>query len=367
MATFLKEGQIKFKRAWTRLKKADLLLWVGLLVVLALAVLVSLMLPKFVFRVSRVVDEEQKDVKAPVLYRHPLTGIELFEPLAELPQVFGVMIDNQVDAWPVSGIEDAFLVIEAPVEAAIPRFLAFFTGEQEVTQIGPVRSARPYFLDWNNELDALFAHVGGSNAALDTIASGGTFDLNQYWLGDYFWRARNRLAPHNVFTSTRRLSEYVEMRKTSATVPELLYGVWTFKDSEPSQEGSGVMVEFDAPTYVVTWNYDPASASDGYVREQAGEAHITESGAQIASDNVAIVVTDIKILDEVGRRSVRTTGEGKAWVLQDGVVIDALWRKPSATERLKFYDYSTDAELPMNAGTTWIEVVDSEEDVTFIP
>jgi len=38
------------------------------------------------------------------------------------------------------------------------------------------------------------------------------------------------------------------------------------------------------------------------------------------------------------------------------------WRKPSATERLRFYN-EDDQEVAMNAGITWIEVIGSVEDM----
>ena len=123
------------------------------------------------------------------IIRHPLTGESLETEIENLPQVFGVMIENAADAWPLVGVNEAFLVIEAPVEAGIPRFIAFFSEDQEVDKIGPVRSARPYYLDWNDELDAVYAHVGGSPEALDLIKYElDTIDLNQFWQSEYFYR-----------------------------------------------------------------------------------------------------------------------------------------------------------------------------------
>ncbi|MBI5794522.1 DUF3048 domain-containing protein [Candidatus Uhrbacteria bacterium] len=335
--------------------RADRLTLVGLLLVIGLAVLVALVLPKFVYR-SFVQKDGAQDTAMVALYRHPLTGMSLYEPLQELPQVFAVMVDNHEEAWPPSGIDQAFLVIEAPVEAAIPRLLAFFDSKQVVEEIGPVRSARPYFLDWANELDALYAHVGGSNAALDAIASGGTFDFNQYWWGEYFWRAGNRYAPHNVFTSTALMNEFVALRTDAGVAPERLYDVWLFKDPEPSQKESSVHVDFDGTIYTADWEYDVERGV--YLRFQSDAPHLTSTGVQITADNVAVVVTDIEVLDNVGRRSVRTTGEGEAVVYQDGTMIEATWEKPSASERLKFYKRDSGEEILMNAGVTWIEVVD---------
>lgn len=338
--------------------QADRILLVGLLVVAVLTVFVAAVLPRFLFRDGGTsVPNEQEEV---VLYRHPLTGLPVSEVVAA-PQVFSVMVDNHEEAWPPSGIEQAFLVIEAPVEAGIPRMLAFFTQEQTVSRIGPVRSARSYFLDWASELDALYAHVGGSNQALDLIASGETFDINEYWWGDYFWRATDRYAPHDVYTSTERLNAFYSMREEAGVAPTRLYDIWTFKDPRPSNEESRLYIDFWAPVYVVDWEYDRESGR--YLRSQFREPHVAQSGTQIAADNVAVVVTDIEVIDNVGRREIRTTGEGEGYVLQDGRVIEATWKKSSKSERLKFYDRATDEEIVMNAGMTWIEVVGSEEDI----
>ena len=237
----------------SRIKKTDRPMLVGLLVVLVLAVLVSAVLPKFLYRAGERADEQNEDQQT-ALYRHPLTGAVLYEEV-QLPQVFSVMIDNHEEAWPPTGIDQAFLVIEAPVEAGISRMLAFFSEEQTVDQIGPIRSARPYYLGWAAELDAMYVHVGGSNAALDQIASGGIFDMNQYWWGEYFWRANgNRYAPHNVFTSTESLREFYLLRDGAGVAPTRLYDVWSWKDPEPTgKDGVGLYVDFWAPVYTVDW------------------------------------------------------------------------------------------------------------------
>ncbi|MBI4435533.1 DUF3048 domain-containing protein [Candidatus Uhrbacteria bacterium] len=351
---------IDVRGAISRIKKADRPKLVGLLVVLVLAVSVAAVLPKFMYQGTERGEEAQPPQEA--VYRHPLSGISVSEQI-DSPQVFAVMVDNHEEAWPPSGVDQAFLVIEAPVEAGIPRMLAFFSEEQTVDEIGPVRSARPYCLDWAAEFDALYAHVGGSNAALDLIASGGTFDLNQYWWGEYFWRASDRYAPHNVYTSTELLNAFYTMREEVGVAPTRLYDLWTFKDPEPTgKDGIGLYVDFWAPVYTVDWEYDGETGQ--YFRSQFGEPHVTEAGEQIVADNVAVVVTDIEIIDNVGRRKIRTTGEGEGSVLQDGIVIEAMWKKPSKSERLKFYSRATGEEIVMNAGVTWIEVVGSEEDIS---
>ena len=338
--------------------------WIGIAIVVALAFLIWIGLVMLSERgqwsVVSVQDLPTDEQEEP-MFIHPLTGMPVYEEVEGLPRVFGVMIDNHVDAWPPSGLDSAFLVVEAPVEAGISRMLAFYHEGQEVDEIGPVRSARPYFLDWNNELDALYVHVGGSNAALDLIASGGTFDMNQYWWGDYFWRDASRFAPHNVYTSSEQIEAFGLMREEAGVAPERVYGLWEFEEStdEEDQTGEpseGVSIDFYAPVWVVDWTWDEELGR--YRRDQSGEAHVTRSGDQILADNIAVVVTEVEIIDSVGRRSVETTGEGLGYVFMNGMVREVMWKKPSASSRLRFYE--GDEELKMRPGVTWVEVVASE-------
>lgn len=303
---------------------------------------------------------------APVVFRHPLTGELVPSALTEYPQVFGVMIENSADAWPLAGLDEAFLVIEAPVEADIPRFIAFFSDEHDVDTIGPVRSARLYYLDWNDELDAVYAHVGGSPEALELIAQNGTLDLNEFYQGEYFYRQNHtRYAPHNVYTSSSRLAEAMEelipAYELQDSPPQ--YDAWIFKDDEPTNgDPASIDIDWtDGATYDVSWNYQ--AATNNFVRDQTATTAFLEDGKTVSANNVIVMQTSIITVDEKGRRHLVTIGEGEAIVFRDGKEIEATWKKSSRTERLRFYDVNDD-EIAMNAGATWIEVVDDLDRVS---
>ncbi|MCX6715283.1 MAG: DUF3048 domain-containing protein [Candidatus Uhrbacteria bacterium] len=294
--------------------------------------------------------------------RDPLTGMFVDQVHAN-QQVYGVMIDEHVDARPQSGIDQAFLVIEAPVEAGIPRLLAFFSQDEKVDKIGPIRSARPYYVDWALEFGALYTHVGGSNEALDKITTGATFDLNQFWHDPQFWRSTDRDAPHNVYTSTDRLGAYVKA-KQDAGRPAPLYGVWKFKTTKPEEVfPSRFTISYTNPDYVFSWGYDVAQKT--YVRLFDDQIMKTKEGNEIHADNVAVVITDVAVIDTYGRKSVRTTGQGTAYVFQDGTKTEAIWKKPTASERLRFFN-KDGTEMEMNPGHTWIEVIGDESQLNHL-
>lgn len=287
--------------------------------------------------------------------RHPLTGELLLEDYKQLPQVFGVMIENSADAWPLSGLDQAFLVIEAPVEAGIPRFIAFFSEESKAEKIGPVRSARTYYLDWNDELDAVYAHVGGSPEALNLIAKEyKTIDLNQFWQSEYFYRQNGtRYAPHNVYTTSDLLISALE----ELNLDQPNYDVWQFTDGVPVENPVSIEIDFaDGVYYDITWEYDVLTNS--YLRYQGLGVMEMLDGAVIYADNIAVISTDIRVIDGEGRLSLTTVGEGDALIIQNGEMYLARWQKDDREDRLQFYT-SDGYEISFNAGTTWIEIVSS--------
>jgi hypothetical protein len=291
-----------------------------------------------------------------VIFRHPLTG-EIVGAETVRPSVFGVMVENSAEAWPLFGIEAAFLVVEAPVEAKIPRLLAFYYDGQIVEKIGPVRSARPYYLDWAGEFGALYAHVGGSPAAMELIQNNKEiFDLNEFWNSDLFWRSATRLAPHNTYTSTELLEKALKNFLKDDESLEIDYGLWSFKEDKPATEiETDLSLNSTEPLYQVTWKYN--SEKNYYERWKTdGGKVVSGDGDEIVANNVAVIYTSIEIIDEVGRREIQTIGEGEALILQDGRKIPAVWKKESAAERLRFF-FEDGKEVTWNAGKIWIEVI----------
>ncbi len=272
---------------------------------------------------------------------------------------FAVMVENHPDARPVSGLSSASLVIEAPVEGGITRDLAFFAASSSVSQVGPVRSARPYYIDWANGWDAVYFHVGGSPDALDKIKTmKGFIDVNQFFNGDYFWRDETRFAPHNVYTKDELMNAIVDKKgAASSTMPI----VWHFRDAASSTDRGDVnqiKVTYGG-SFNVTWNFDKESGL--YVRSLAGAVERERDGSMIMADNVVVIKTTQKILDSYGRLELKTVGSGEAMAYRDGKKFILRWRR-STGEPIRFE--STDgSEFLFNRGKTWIQV--TTDDLSF--
>jgi len=267
--------------------------------------------------------------------------------------VYAVMIDRQHEAGSAAGVNQASLVYEAIVEYPVTRWLVFFSSDVEVPVIGPVRSARPYYVNWAQEFNGVYAHVGGSNEALELIKSTDLVDMNQFSKGPYFWRSTKRNAPHNVFTSTELINKSIEDYKWDVPVN---YDYWMFKSQSPadSDHEQTINVDYKNSVYNVSWVYN--QEDNNYFRKQGGSFESDFDGVQVSTKNLVVMYTDGEVIDDYGRRSTRTLGTGDAVVFQDGQAIESTWRRSSLSTRTRFYDKFQN-EIGFNPGRTWINVV----------
>jgi len=294
----------------------------------------------------------------------PLTG-ELVDPSVITKRPIAVIIENYTDARPQSGYNDADIVYETLAEGGITRTLAIFQSKAS-TEIGPVRSARPYFIDWLTEYSALFAHVGGSYAGLNLIQQIKVPDLNQFYNATAYWRSSDREAPHNVYTTTDKLYAAAKANglEITATVPAFNFK----KDADIKQRSASekVDIDFSYSDYHVTYNYD--SVSNTYLRSIAGViAKDKNTGVQIAPKNVIVELTPISsYTDPTGEpaENITTIGTGKGILFQDGKATQITWSKSSREARTKYLDING-RDCQLNPGQTWIEVVPTGNNVTY--
>lgn len=288
----------------------------------------------------------------PEMTRRMIDGV--YVPLDEenIPPI-AVMIDNHIDARPPAGLAKANLVIEAEAEGGITRYLAVFAANGQEEKIGPVRSARPYFVDWARELSALYVHVGGSPEALVKMKQENVFHINEFYNEFKFWRDSDRFAPHNVFTSRAKLGAYLEENRVS----EGKFLPWAFKDDLPVAEearSNSIEIHYLSPDFQVAWQYQ--RETNDYWRDLAGEVHTDEDGSVITAKNILIQYAPAEETDDELRLDMHIIGEGDAVYCLDGQCREGSWAKRNATARTRFYDQDG-GEIHLNAGTTWVEVI----------
>ncbi len=296
--------------------------------------------------------------------KHPATpptptpvGASVPAPVIDHTRPLAIMIDNHPDARPQSGLAKADTIWETLVEGGLTRIMAIFRSAS-ATEIGPVRSARPYFLNWAREADAVYGHVGGSDEALSDLArpGSGLNDANEFSNGAAYWRDTRRDAPHNTYTSSERLRALITSKKWSATTDAF--------DLSPrdSASATGTPASRITVTYAENgereefrWN----ARMGGYELWRGGRQAFDRDGTAIIPKTVVVLETRLVPIDDPhgkGLIGIATTGTGTATVFRSGVALFGTWQKPSAAERTEVLA-ADGQKIPFSRGQVWYAVV----------
>jgi DUF3048 family protein len=286
-----------------------------------------------------------------------------------------VMVDDHPDARPQAGLSLADIVYQAPAEGGVPRYMLIFQ-TNDFTKVGPVRSARLYFVSWASEWRAAYAHVGGAPDALRKLRQIDrklVWNEDQYYWGSYFWRTRDRFPPHNVYTSSSRLRALAKrMRGTDplTTTP------WTFVADDATVAKPAGRLVIPYKYNLVSYRYN--ATTNRYLRGVSGKAVQRDAlnGKLIAPANVVVLFVQQRLLPnlpgestnvEKGRLDLRIIGTGKALVMRNGELVSARWSKSSfSTQTQLTYASGCHAgePVPLVQGQIFIQVVATSTKVT---
>ena len=298
-----------------------------------------------------------------VLVPAPMTGL-LVTPEAAMRQPMAIMIDDHNGARPQSGFNAASVVWQAPAEGGIPRYMLIFQ-DTVPTAVGPVRSAREYFIEWAAEWDAMYAHAGGSPQALDTLRRLGHGQL--VWNADefrwsslgYFWRVHDRVAPHNLYTDGAHLRK---LAGVLGMVDGPIAPRWTFElDRTDAERPTGNVIKVVYPYESITYRYDPVRNAylryiNGSKRPQVDAA----DGQPVTPTNVVILRMRFGPLlnsdPKKHRLEAADIGHGEAWISTGGRTIKGTWRKASAAAPTLLFD-AGGHPVALTPGQTFVQVL----------
>ena len=360
------------KRIWFKLHglflehRKIILISTGIFVILATSLTIFLIYSQLIktsnrkvtdVKVSKSAEKKPESIK----YYSKLTGNLVASDLVANQAVTGVMIDNSPESRPQSGLKDSGMVFEAIAEGGITRFLAIY--QQEKPQmIGPVRSVRLYDLDWLVPYNASISHVGGSSAALTEVRNGSYRDLDEFFNSNTYWRATNRYAPHNVYTSF----EKIDALNTKNGYTSSYFKGFDRVDGKPIIKPDAININITISSFLYNSTYTYNIDTNTYGRFQGGQPHIDLEGGQITpSVVIAMRVDEVTILEDGYRQSITTVGSGDATIFQNGTAIKATWEKSSINNQIVFTDANR-AVIPLVRGQTWIAAVPNDSgDVTW--
>ncbi len=282
------------------------------------------------------------------------------------PQIFkgtdrpiAVMIDNHEGALPQGGLNDAYLVYEIIVEGGESRLMALFKGK-DVEKIGPVRSARHYFLDYALENDAVYVHFGESPQAKKDIKNLGVDAINGiYENSEAFWRTKDKRAPHNVATSIEQIKKIAEANKytlKSTNKSVLNYSVNSVDLGETAKNANKVVIPY-CDWNEVTYTYNVEEKR--YYRNSKGvdETDWT-TGEPVTTKNIIIQKAKNTTLNDgenKGRQNLHNIQVLEGYYITEGKAIEITCEKTSRSSKTIYKDLEGN-EIEVNDGNTFIQI-----------
>ena len=299
--------------------------------------------------------------------------------VAEMPgvQIFkgsdrpiAVMIDNNIDAQPQAGLNDAYMVYEIIVEGGESRLMALFKGVN-LDKIGPVRSSRHYFLDYALENDAIYVHHGWSPQAESDISTLGVNNINGISESSSdFWRVKDKSAPHNLFTSTASILKIAERKgySTSSSKESILnYVANEFNLTEKYETNAIVAKNITIPhskLQTVEYKYNEETKTyTRYARQKLQTDYIT--GDAVETKNIIITMCDNYTLQDSenkGRQGLKNIGTFDGYYITNGNAIPIKCTKTSRESQTVYKDLEGN-EININDGNTFINICPTDANI----
>lgn len=335
------------------------------IIIIVLVVLIVLGVGGYFLFKDESTDEETSKVSLEEEVKIEQPKIEIF---SGDDRPFAVMLDNNKNAWPHASINKAYLAYEIIVEGGESRIMALFKGV-DADSIGPIRSARHYFLDYALENDAIYAHLGWSPQAQGDISNLGVNNINgqAYDSGKaktssaLFWRSNSKSKPHNAYTNIeclKTISEKLKYRTTSDKESVLNYvtNEVNFDSNEFAINANSVTIPY-ASSNKIKYVYNAETKM--YEKYSKGKLQKDETtGETVVTKNIIITKAQNYTLNDgenKGRQGLNNIGTLEGYYITNGKAINITCKKDSRKGQTKYLD-SNGNEIEVNDGKTFINI-----------
>lgn len=299
--------------------------------------------------------------------RSKLTG-EFIDSKKVNKRPVALMYNNIINAIPHSGLDNADICYEAPVEGSITRIMGIFENYDKVKKMGSVRSCRIYYCAFANEWDAIYSHFGQSKYALSYLKSGDIDTISSLKGEKYFFRTSDRVAPHNCFTSGANLKRAIKDFKYRTDYKKGYQGHFQFADVNKKIDlQTNKVAKKVVLGYLINKPWFEYNEKDGqYYRFQYGKKHIDDQNKkQLHCSNIIVQFVNYKLYPDNKSLDITLNGTGKGWFITNGKAEKITWKKDKQkTGQTKYMDQSGQ-EIKLNTGKTWICILGNNEKANF--
>lgn len=331
-----------------------------------------------------------------------LTGDAVDDSFQLNAPVYCVQTPNGMDgARPQAGLNEAGVIFEAIAEAGITRFAAIYQNPSAAV-IGPIRSLRIYYLQWDTPFDCTIVHAGGADDAIAAVRSGGYRDLTENYT--YMYRGSSGVRRwNNLFTTGSLLRSFNEnngyttsdIKGFSRLTPEesklsrvnnlakeklVITKPSSGDTSELVPKTTNILIRFGGiSSFNVKYQYDAATNSyfRSYENDVAHEVYkcpaedkgekdpedICELQQLSPSVVIAMAVREGKASDGY-HEDITTVGSGEAYIFQNGEAIKGTWQKDSIDSQIRFKD-EAGQEIKLAPGQTIISAIPAYGSIEF--
>ena len=271
-----------------------------------------------------------------------------------------IQIENSSEARPQAGMQQADMIYEYISEGDIPRLSAIYWHPLP-DLVGPVRSCRLITIRLVLMYKGMIYCSGANDYVLGLVWQHPNL-INDYshGAGNVFYRDNNtRYAPHNVMMHGTNVTTFTAQQN----LPALQYDIAP-KHPDGTFTGDAAPT-VSVPDHGATWQYDPGSKQ--YLKSQDGRAFMNVGTGRVHAKTVIVeYVTSYLDKNPANRfhgyytEAYETTGDGRADIFVDGVVIHATWHHPDPNVPTVYLDASGNP-IDLDNGLTWVHVIGSEK------
>src|ERR1700676_2984193 len=288
----------------------------------------------------------------------PLTGAPAPGGAVPARPALGIKIGNYPGDRPSSGLNQADVVFEEPVEGAITRLVAVFQC-QGAALVGDIRSARQPDAGILSQLShPLFVHAGGIYPVINLMQASPLIDKNLYsgGNGSAIIQQPGRVAPYSTFVNTATLWA---LQPSDTTPPAPIFSSSAaLPPGSVTGSGASVHIPFSSSSDV-TWQWNAATGT--YLRFYSGQPDKLLNGSQTATSNVVVMTvhtaTGSWVENSEGGHEVdvTATGSGPLVVLRNGVAITGTWTRPTLTQPATLTS-AAGVPITLQPGSSWVEL-----------
>lgn len=267
------------------------------------------------------------------------------------------MINNTAEARPQSGLDKAKLIYQMMTEGRTTRLLLVTDAEEGV--IGPVRSARPAFLDLVAQHRAFYCYAG-NYAVVKASPVVNQIRILDALKGHYgiFYRSGHRVAPHNLYTTLERVYAAAEKDRPPLMPKEPVKGLSNYSDFVLPNGGEPALeLHYRFSGLLEMFRYD--SSVNAYLKYNNDQLLVDEQSKQpLEVPNIIVLYRPHSFMPNGVHNKINWIDEGEATYLTGGRKYDITWKKTSHTDPIVYR--LEGEELILNPGLTWIVIVDGQ-------